>query len=124
MRKLPIGPFSQIRSHMWIFSVSSCATLLMSWIQFWLLVNLYQQGIHHLNIIVTFSLIFTKITMKWRVAPLQLPTKYPQLSAVLIGQIETLTVSELWRFNANVGRRICIAFKFHVHCSSQPTQNE
>ena len=44
---------------------------------------------HHLNI-VSFSLIFVKLTITLEMASLQLLAKYPQLPAPLIGQIETL----------------------------------
>ena len=44
----------------------------------------------HLNIIVQFSATITEIISKWRVASLQLPAKYLQLPAVMIGQTETL----------------------------------
>ena len=38
----------------------------------------------------SFSLIFIKITINYWVASLRLPAKYPQVPALLIGQIETL----------------------------------
>ena len=41
-------------------------------------------------VIVSFSPIFIKITMKLGVAYHQLPVKYPQFLALLIGPIETL----------------------------------
>ena len=44
----------------------------------------------HLNIIVSLSLIFIKIMMEWGEASFQLSAKYPQLPALLIGQIGTL----------------------------------
>ena len=46
-----------------------------------------------MNIIVSFSIIFVKIIIEWGVASLQLPAKYPQLPALLIGQIQTLIMA-------------------------------
>ena len=42
------------------------------------------------NIGLTFSNIYQNITIKWRVASIQLPAKYPQLPAVRIGWTGTL----------------------------------
>ena len=54
------------------------------------------------RIIVSFSPIFIKITLKWGVHYHQLPAKYPQLPALLIGPIETL----MWRIETtdNISR--------------------
>ena len=59
-----------------------------------------------MNIIVSFSIILVKMIIEWGVASLQLPAKYPQLPALLIGQIQTL----IWRIDILVlgYTRVCI----------------
>ena len=45
------------------------------------------------TLLLSFSNIYHKKHLKWRVTSIQLPAETPQLPAVLIGQIETL----IWR---------------------------
>ena len=55
------------------------------------------------NNIASLFLIYVRITMKCAVISIQLPVKYPQLPAYLIGYIETL----IWRIHA-LGNYSCI----------------
>ena len=73
-----------------VFSVTSWVIISRLWIIILISSSFILMKKQHLNIIVSFSLIFIKIMITLGAASPQLQVKYPQLWALLIGQSGTL----------------------------------